>query len=252
LGFQFAFELLFVTGGDFGHLRIIALADDPRNSDQALQNKRLGIHNCGFLGVSDDLHFMHTAKDEVLRQEIKFDKNEKLLLPTFPMSYLSACLSQLMTQYGLKGADITRATGLDSATISRWLTGTQVSIRDEDIEKVAKAVSKKPEEQAMLIAARMKDVCKGPGSNLIEIRIGSRSVLREEAQSWGRPPLPEKYEHAFRILAENMNDPDVRDLVLSVAGLLDRADPADSPEPVNPRKPARVRKLRGIDSIEEN
>lgn len=139
------------------------------------------------------------------------------------MSYLSACISQQMKRHGLKAVDVATSTGIDKGNLSRILNDSQKSIRDEDLTRIAKAISNDPQEHAELVAARMKDACTGSGADLIEIRINDRTVLRD-APAYGVTPLSEKNENALRIIRENMDDTDVREVILGIAGLLDRPE----------------------------
>ena len=132
------------------------------------------------------------------------------------MSYLSDVLRELMLQKGIKNVDLARSTGIDQATISRWLNGGQKSISDEDLERVCRTLSSDPREQAQIVAARMRDVQTGPGSQLVKLSIGE-DELKETPPKYGSRKLPQKYEAALDNIADNvLEDSDLNQMVLAL------------------------------------
>jgi DNA-binding Xre family transcriptional regulator len=151
------------------------------------------------------------------------------------MSYLATVLSDLMISKGLRNVDLATKAGIDPATITRWRSGEQISISDEDLEKVATVISDDPREQAELIVARMKDVCIGPGSEFINIDIsgGAPMALKESEGSYN-VKLPPKVERAFRILRSHvMENKPLRDIIISMANMFQRGDPGDQTKNCN-------------------
>lgn len=143
------------------------------------------------------------------------------------MSFLATALTDLMARRGMKNVELANKTGIDPATITRWKNGEQVSITDEDLVKVAEALSDEPREQAEVVAARMKDVCLGPGSQLIELHISGSPEMRNSAGPY-IVPLPPKVERAFEILREAVTkDKATRDTLIGLANILSKGDPSD-------------------------
>jgi transcriptional regulator with XRE-family HTH domain len=141
------------------------------------------------------------------------------------MNQFTRKLAELMKLNQLRAAELSRATKIDQATISRWLNGVQDSITDDDLKNLAGHISPHAEERAQLIAARMRDVCNGPGSELIEVRIGG-SELRETPSVYKNklPELPVALEHAIHVFAQNWRETDVRNAVTGLASVLETGD----------------------------
>lgn len=153
-------------------------------------------------------------------------KNENFLHRARRMSNLSATLSKMLDEKSMTAAELSRITGIDDATISRWKNGKQTSIPSNDLHAIAKAITSDPTEQARLTLARMQDLCKGPGAQFIDIQIKQRSQVREESgkhESW--PPMTPKFERCLRILANYSDQTEVRDIVVGLADILEPATP---------------------------
>jgi len=142
------------------------------------------------------------------------------------MSYLSNALEELLDLRAMTAMKLAEITGIDGATISRWRSGSQISVSDADIEKLCGALAEDDQERAKLIAARMMDVRRGPGAELIVVRIKDQ-VMREDPVPYGTK-LPPAQEEAFKLLRQNMADTDVRKIVMGTAELLARAKPKKS------------------------
>lgn len=146
------------------------------------------------------------------------------------MSYLSHALNELMTEAGIRNVELSRKTKIDQPTISRWRRGEQVSINDEHLQAIAKALTPDPRKQAKLVVARMRDVCYGPGAELVEIRLAGQT-LREEPIHYGTK-LPPQLERAFEIIRGNVNhDDDLRDILIALANLFDKPNENQKPKP---------------------
>ncbi|HWN95042.1 MAG TPA: helix-turn-helix transcriptional regulator [Methylomirabilota bacterium] len=139
------------------------------------------------------------------------------------MSYLAEALSGLMRERGVtKNVELANRTGIDQATISRWLNSLQLAITDEDLEKVARALSKEPKDHARLVAARMLDVRHGPGAELVSVKI-EEQTLREEAQPYGKKKLSPGGRKTFEVLAnEYPQDSDLRAVLDGLAEVIAR------------------------------
>ena len=183
------------------------------------------------------------------------------------MSYLSTELASILARRKLKGVDLARRSGLSQSMVSRYLNGEQVYISDDDLEKLLIALTDDGNDRARIIAARMRDVCVGPGSEQIKIQIGSGPLIQKNAPLHYETNLPPKVEDALRAIREAIpRDPDLRDIIISLARRL----PAPKPKPISDNpvldpnapipaadavKPKRRRLWkgeRGVEPIEEN
>lgn len=137
------------------------------------------------------------------------------------MSYLSTELASVLARRNLKAADLARRSGLSQSMVSRYLNGEQIYISDEDLEKLLIALTDEAQDRARIIAARMRDVCVGPGSELIRLQIGDKNkplVLHDGGPMEYQTALPPKVEEAIRVIREAIpRDPDLRDIVMSLA-----------------------------------
>jgi len=70
-----------------------------------------------------------------------------------------------------KASELSRASGVPNANLSRILSGMQKLISKEDMTQLQTALSKDPAVQAEITAAYMLDFCHGPSSDLVEITI---------------------------------------------------------------------------------
>lgn len=142
------------------------------------------------------------------------------------MSYLSKAISEALVRSETSQADLARSSGIDEGKISRWING-QPTIKPRDLEKLVTAISENDVDRARIIVAHLKDQARGPGADLIEFAIHPRSksdVPIHEAMTQYGKPLPPKLEWAFGIIRSRIDDPDVRDSVLSLANLLSKGD----------------------------
>lgn len=136
------------------------------------------------------------------------------------MSYLADEITRQMRLSGIKtNKELADRSRIDPATISRWINGTQTSVNDEDLENLANALSTKEADHAALIAARMRDVGRGPGASLVSVHIGTEA-LREVPPEYGTKKLPPRGRRAFEILANHyMESADLRDMLDSLANI---------------------------------
>lgn len=138
------------------------------------------------------------------------------------MSYFATALDNLLNRKGVKAADVSRASGLSNTTLSRMLNGQKGDVSREELEKLAPAITPKPEEQAELVMGHMKDHCFGPGSHLIEISIRGGHKVKEPSAPQ-KVKLPPKLEEAFEILREAvLNDEDIKNTIIGQANIYKR------------------------------
>jgi len=87
------------------------------------------------------------------------------------MSHLANELKSIAERHHMIPMDISRATGLPPSHLSRLLNNHTVAVSDEVLEKLKVAVCRTPEERAMMVRARMLDVCSGVGADMIDVQI---------------------------------------------------------------------------------
>lgn len=98
------------------------------------------------------------------------------------------------------------------------LHGQKRDLSREELEILAPAITSKPEEQAELVMATMKDHCFGPGAELIEIEI--RGHKRKEPAPAQQVKLSPRLEEAFELLRDAvLNDRDFRNNIITQANL---------------------------------
>jgi transcriptional regulator with XRE-family HTH domain len=149
------------------------------------------------------------------------------------MSYFGDALDELLKKANMTGADLARATGISTGAISKWRTGEQTYISEEDLTTVSTALTQGKRDHAELLLAHLKDECIGPAKQLIEINIkGSEKSwsLQEEPPSYG-PKLPKKIEHDFEVLRSNvMKNKHLRDSLRAFASLCEHGRVIDEPD----------------------
>jgi transcriptional regulator with XRE-family HTH domain len=163
----------------------------------------------------------------------------EMKLRSHPPSYFAAKLGELIERRQLRPSEAARLTGVTEVKISRWLSGKQTYVSPEDMEAFCLNLAHTEVEKAELIRAHLQDEC-GPGSKLISITIGDSSsacVLRNDDTP---PPLPPKLEETFKILRENINDPDLREILISLADLVTKRNPTSEAHPPKPTGPVRA------------
>lgn len=142
------------------------------------------------------------------------------------MSYLAAALTKLMDARGLKNVELANTTGIDQATISRWRNGLQKSITDEDLSKLSHALAQDRREQAEILAARMKDVGVGPGSEFIQVLVAGEAIT--ETGTATEKKLSPQMERSFEILRRHVDDVDLRNIILHLATAFERLEGAEA------------------------
>lgn len=120
----------------------------------------------------------------------------------------------------MNGADFVRLTGMDRATLWRLENNEQKSITDDDLNAILTKICETDEDRAKLIMARMRDVQVGPGAELVQLSISGKPVaaLRDE------PPASHPFERALQTIRANHESPEVQDVIISIASLLDTGD----------------------------
>lgn len=141
------------------------------------------------------------------------------------MSHFGTHLKTLMERKQISGAKLARLSGVDDSKISRYLSGDQKWVSPDHMEKIVKAISNDPQDQAELLRAHLYDECTGLGSELIEIRITGREQSAREIAAPYRTPIPLEAEQDFATLREwYIKDKNVREIIEGTANLLRSGD----------------------------
>lgn len=144
------------------------------------------------------------------------------------MSFFSVKLNALMVRKNLSAADLGRLTNIDDAKISRWLNDKQRHVDPADLERLAASLGQNKADQAQLLVSHLQDMCVGPGADLVQIQIGEAPAYITERHEI---PLPPRLETAFAVLRANIEDPDLQQILVSLANLFNKPSPQSSKYP---------------------
>lgn len=93
------------------------------------------------------------------------------LIFSIVMSNYSQVLTEIIDKNSLKKGKLAKRAHLRKKDISRILSGKKRLTTNGEFKRVAKAVTKDQLDQAHLVAARMMDVCTGPGKELVTVHV---------------------------------------------------------------------------------
>ncbi|MEI7534943.1 MAG: hypothetical protein WCK57_11290 [Verrucomicrobiae bacterium] len=143
------------------------------------------------------------------------------------MSHLANALAQLLLETNKTGADISRASGITSAQISRIRNGIQLWVAGDDLLRLANAFfpanpTLASKAHAQLLYARLHDECMGIGAKFISLQLDLDSDGRNSAPEMSsyKPVLPPKMQKNLDVIANHIaENRHVRDLIESIANL---------------------------------
>lgn len=136
------------------------------------------------------------------------------------MSYFGTCLDEMIKRKRMKAVDLAKQSGVGESLISRYRSGEQVWVSPEDLEKLSKALTTEPEEQAEILRAHLLDECHGPGSELITISYSGHR-LQELPTPYQTVRLPDELERHMATIREFViKDRNVREIVEGLGNLL--------------------------------
>lgn len=136
------------------------------------------------------------------------------------MVYFSRVLDRIMTAGKLRNVELSRRSGVDEGTISRLRNASQ-NLDFGTLEKIVRHAADDDENRADLLAAFIKDKVEHiPGANLIHIGLREQP-MHDEAIKDSMPPLPPDMQRAFRTLAANWKDENLRSLLVSLAEMFE-------------------------------
>lgn len=91
-------------------------------------------------------------------------------------SHLSATLREVLGKSGLRPADICRSSGMTNSFFSRFFSGRQSFVSNDDLKRITTALPAK--HRASIVRARLLDMASElkdiPGSDRIDVRVSIR------------------------------------------------------------------------------
>jgi hypothetical protein len=138
------------------------------------------------------------------------------------MSYFSIALTRIAERTNVRQADIVRTTKMPRSQVSRIFNGDQKYITETDLGALLNCF-RDPRDRAEIVAARCKDVCIGPGAELVEINIKGPAPASAKATKQSEFPhveLSHDTERAFAWLRSQCPlNPDLEKHLLGYARL---------------------------------
>jgi DNA-binding Xre family transcriptional regulator len=137
------------------------------------------------------------------------------------MSFFGETLKKLMHDQDMSMVELSRMSGVGTSKLSRLVNGEQTFVDPVDMAALCKSISPEPEKQAELIRGHLLDESKGPGSELIEIRI-TGTKLHEERPTQNAIRLSPVAEDTLQRLRTMIPDnPQLLDALTAWLDLLD-------------------------------
>lgn len=87
------------------------------------------------------------------------------------MNHFSEELERQLAEKKMSQVDLANATKISQSQISKWIRGDQTSINEEQLTKIARALSCKAPDHALLVRAHLLDEKFGPGANLVRVEM---------------------------------------------------------------------------------
>jgi transcriptional regulator with XRE-family HTH domain len=129
------------------------------------------------------------------------------------MSYFGEELGRQMTAEEINAVQLSERVDMSSSQLYSWLRGEQVSIRAEQFNALAAAITDDEHAHARLLYAHLLDEkANALGAHLVEVSLTDKGEMRD------RPRTRSKRERALEILAgESVRDRELADLLVSMA-----------------------------------
>lgn len=146
------------------------------------------------------------------------------------MGNLSTVLQRTLTEKGLKQKDVqqrheskTGKNNLGVSKLSRLISGSQTEVTSEDLDDLMDAITKKPEERAEIISARLYDAYNGSYRENIVISVtgGSPKTKRMRFTPHGVAPSPAVMDALDKLAAMSIERPATATIILALAHGLD-------------------------------
>lgn len=131
------------------------------------------------------------------------------------MSCLSVELERLLELKGWSQARLAEAAGVHPSIITRTMRG-HSTIDDDNYRCVVEALTQDPLAQAQCLVARLMDFRRGPGQEMVEIRVAAPMALADSPRNQRtHRVLLERAELYLQQLARERTD--VADLIIDLA-----------------------------------
>lgn len=130
------------------------------------------------------------------------------------MSHFGEELGRQMAAKEINAVQLAERVEMSSSQLYSWLRGEQISVRAEQFNLIAAALTDDEQDHARLLYAHLLDEkAEALGQHLVEVTLSDKAELKD------RPRARSKRERALEILAgESMRDPEVASLLVSLAG----------------------------------
>lgn len=134
------------------------------------------------------------------------------------VSYLAVEIERLLRAKGWSQHALATAAGLNPSVITRTMRD-QSEVSDATFRAMVMALTSDAVQQAECMVARLMDLRRGPGAELVEIRLRDLPALRDAPSNRATVQVMlERAEAHLHDLARN--DPQVRELVIDLARCL--------------------------------
>lgn len=130
------------------------------------------------------------------------------------MSNFGEELSKQLTAKNMTAADLAARVDMSASQLYNWTRGVQTTVSAEQFNVLAAALTDDEHDHARLLHAHLLDEkADNLGNHLVEVRLLESGELKD------RPRARSKRERALEILSsESVRDPDLTDLLVSMAG----------------------------------
>jgi transcriptional regulator with XRE-family HTH domain len=130
------------------------------------------------------------------------------------MSNFGEELSKQLAARNMTAADLAARIEMSSSQLYNWTRGVQTTVSSEQFNVIAAALTDDEFDHARLLHAHLLDEkAENLGNHLIEVRLLASGEMKD------RPRARSRRERALEILAgESVRDPDLSDLLVSLAG----------------------------------
>jgi len=142
------------------------------------------------------------------------------------MSYLGIALQRIAKKNNLPQRAVSKKSGVSSSEINRMFSGAQQFVNDEDFAAILGAISPNLRERGEIVAERCRDVCNGPGSELVVITVkGERGEGKKEKDpvivEGSKTKLSHEHERALAFIRSQIPlNPALGDMIIAHARAL--------------------------------
>ena len=164
------------------------------------------------------------------------------------MSNFGSKLAEILERNKMRASELSRASKITEALISRWINGQQIFVSTDDLATITSTLNKSSADQAALIRAHLLDeMGVAPGCQLIDISVRNSPGMNETTPNY-RVSLPLRLQRAFDVLErESVTDADVRSVIVGLANTLRRGAVPEEEEQTNSTEEAAKKIVAVVD-----